>query len=1379
MLVSNKHFTPVIGLDIHIVILFGFPIPLPHPYIGFVMDPMDYIPFVGATTKVNHVPRGKSDTSGIIIILFHIPMGGPFLLTPMIGHDSVNFFGSKKVTVEGNLMTPAGHMLMTCNDIGIPLSLQPGKKLKPIPSMYLPTSFSIPLSFGKPVMVGGPYVPDWSGALLNLVASFGFGALMKGIGKLGKKALKRFNHALQKKIGSNKLSSFLCKKGFEPVDLVQGIVIYDGIDFTLQGPIPLIWSRSWNSDSPHTGTLGHGTHLRYDMQVLEYPEEDITAVLLGHGRSALFGQLAYAGESDFHRSENLTLTRTDIDRYELFDHQERLLYLFEQLQPGTGKYQLHAIKNEAGFAIRFFYDHSARLTAMTDSAGRQLKIKNDLNGCITAVTAHHRGQQRTLISYAYNAAGDLTAITDANGATTSIEYRDHLMIKKTDRGGQSFYWEYDNRKRCVHTWGDGGLLEGWIAYHPEEGYNDVTDALGNTTRYHYTADFLVTQITDALGYSRFYEYTEDFELYREIDEEGTLKGYVYDDRGNCIKVDQPDGSSYTFAYDDTGRMLVSKDPQGNTRSFVYYEDEKKKGLLHTVTDTATSMVTFYYNENNLLSHIINHKRHRTLLEYDDDHNLSLLVSPDGGRSTWEYDNWGQCMITRNPLGQARYFKYDALGRVTDLILPDGNEIKLQYNAYEEVIWLKDKHRELRFDYTPMGRLKLREENGVKQHFLYNRNEQLTALINEHGEKYSFTRNNRGDIIGETGFDGQQKRYELDATGKILKMIRPGKRWSDYEYDVNGRLTRAEHSDGCWQTFTYDRNGRVIEAVNEHSTVRIERDPMGNVLREWQNGHVVSATYDRLGQRSGIQSSLGADISLERNIMGHVTATHARMGESEDPWDVYILRNHLGMEIERSLPGGVKSSWIFDDAGMPAAHFVDSNAREMRRRHYRWDANHQLKQIVDGISKGVVKFGQDDFSNLAWAQYEDGQYDYRLPDKVGNLYRSQLRKDRKYGAGGQLLEAANARFMYDEEGNLTRKIAAGGKIWEYEWYGTGMLKQVVRPDGKTVAFRYDALGRRIEKIYQDKIFRFVWDSDVLLHEWSYAVKDRPVITIDELGNIRQGSPEPVPPETLVTWVFNEGTFVPAARIAGNEQYSVITDHLGTPCEVYDARGERVWNCELDVYGNVRRLTGDKQLIPFRYQGQYDDAETGLYYNRFRYYSPEEGGYISQDPSGLNGGMRLYGYVNTTDYVDPMGLIPVPPQGPVTPLKSPPTDAMMRARADELAEMYGSSKGWKTVAVAHAIDPKTGDHFLVISASDNHLRPVIREDAIDASKGEMRAHGKGHAEVTAINFAEGKGLKVESVAASRPICGNCEDFIKKKGVRPASDLKSALTGASTCK
>uniref|UniRef100_UPI001969EAA3 RHS repeat domain-containing protein n=1 Tax=Paenibacillus fonticola TaxID=379896 RepID=UPI001969EAA3 len=101
----------------------------------------------------------------------------------------------------------------------------------------------------------------------------------------------------------------------------------------------------------------------------------------------------------------------------------------------------------------------------------------------------------------------------------------------------------------------------------------------------------------------------------------------------------------------------------------------------------------------------------------------------------------------------------------------------------------------------------------------------------------------------------------------------------------------------------------------------------------------------------------------------------------------------------------------------------------------------------------------------------------------------------------------------------------------------------------------------------------------------------------------------------------------------------TDHLGTPVKMYDEHGEQVWSCELDIYGNVRKfiLKGDHNACPFRYPGQYEDVETGLYYNRFRYYSPHEGMYTQQDPIGLAGGIRLYGYVDDPIiWVDVFGL-----------------------------------------------------------------------------------------------------------------------------------------------
>ena len=1241
MLLTNKHFTPVIGLDIHIVILLGFPVPLPHPYIGFVVDPMDYIPFIGATTKINHVPRGKSDTSGIFIILFHIPMGGPFLLAPMIGHDSVNFFGSQTTKVEGNLMSPSGHMLMTCNDIGIPLSLQPGKKLKPIPSMYLPTSFSIPLSFGKPVMVGGPYVPDWAGALLNLVMSFGFGALMKGVGKLGKKALTKFNHALKGKLGSNKLSKFLCKKGFEPVDLVQGIVIYDGTDFELAGPIPLRWERSWNSDSKHNGVLGHGTHFGYDLRVQEFAAEDATVVLLGDGRSAVFEALPYAGNTDYNRHEKLTLTRTDSDEFQLQDHSERLYYNFRKVHPTDAQYRLYAIRNEAGFLISFHYNSKGELVQVIDSAGRRLHVTNDDAGRITSVTARHRGAEQVMIRYGYNEAGDLATITDALDQTTRIQYRNHLMVAKTDRNGQGFYWEYDHKGRCIHTWGDDGILEGWLEYYPEKGYNLITNSLGKSTAYYYTPDFVVTQIKDPLGNSRFLEYTEDFEIYREIDEEANVTGYSYDERGNITRVTQPDGSAYTFNYDEEQRLTLVSDPQGASRTYIYHKKGSCKGLLHTITEADGRIAIYRYNSQNLLSKIEDEQDKRSLLEYDADHNLTALTLPDGGHSTWTYDAWGRCIKSGNPLQQEQYIRYDALGRAIEINLADGNQVQLQYNAYDEVLQARDKYHNVRFAYTPLGSLKMREENGVKLHFIYNQEEQLTGLVNEHGETYRFTRNDRGDIIRETGFDGLERNYERDAAGKVVKVQRPGERWTNYEYDYNGRLTRAEYSDGSWETYSYNRSGHLIEAMNEHSTVKFQRDIMGRITQEWQNGYTVTSTYNHNGRRNKLQSSLGALIQLQRNAAGDVTGMLAQAAGEQSPWTTHIERNLLGLEIERTLPGGIKSSWTYDRSGMPESHTVSSEQRAFRRRHYRWDPNQRLKQIINGINNTHVTFGHDDLENLAWARYEDGTYDYRLPDKTGNLYKTPERKDRKYGPGGKLQETNDARFIYDEEGNLVKKIVTaapvGSATWEYEWYGNGMLKKVVRPDGKPVELRYDPLGRRIEKQFNGTITRFIWDGNVPLHEWNYANTDRPVTTIDELGNVALNHPEPVPAETLATWVFEDGTFAPAAKIINGKQYSIINDHLGTPCEAYDAAGEKVWACELDIYGQVRKLAGERELVPFRYQGQYEDVETGLYYNRFRYYSPDEGGYISQDPIRLDGGSRLYGYVKDTNVlVDIMGL-----------------------------------------------------------------------------------------------------------------------------------------------
>ena len=130
--------------------------------------------------------------------------------------------------------------------------------------------------------------------------------------------------------------------------------------------------------------------------------------------------------------------------------------------------------------------------------------------------------------------------------------------------------------------------------------------------------------------------------------------------------------------------------------------------------------------------------------------------------------------------------------------------------------------------------------------------------------------------------------------------------------------------------------------------------------------------------------------------------------------------------------------------------------------------------------------------------------------------------------------------------------------------------------------------------------------------------------DEFVRIRMLGDEPV--ENLVTWVYEEGSYVPVAKIQDGESYTIISDYMGRPVEAYDSYGTIVWQGDYDIYGNLRNRKGIRDFIPFRQLGQYEDDETGLYYNRFRNYDPRIGNYISQDSIRLAGNNpTLYGYV----------------------------------------------------------------------------------------------------------------------------------------------------------
>ena len=432
-----------------------------------------------------------------------------------------------------------------------------------------------------------------------------------------------------------------------------------------------------------------------------------------------------------------------------------------------------------------------------------------------------------------------------------------------------------------------------------------------------------------------------------------------------------------------------------------------------------------------------------------------------------------------------------------------------------------------------------------------------------------------------------------------------------------------------------------------------RNALGQVIKETQDGRTVEHKYDERSRLSNIVSALGGSITYGYDIKGTVNHISAGMSGKRKPWEANIAYDRFGRETSRMMPGCVENTMHYDSIGRPAHQRVRHNGQTLYDKSYTWGDNLRLLRTFDTINGGSVRYDYDAFGSLSGAVYGDGSHQWRNPDAMGNVYDSPDRTDRSYGRGGQLREDRKWRYYYDSHGNLVLKtmrrsgpsletgmrdefLAWQSGDYAYTWQGNGMLRSVTRPDGKTVTFRYDALGRRIEKVFDGRVYRYLWDGDVILHEWDYAEADRPNTVVTETGEVTLDRPEPV--ENLITWVYDSDSYVPTAKIVGDRHYSIISDYIGRPVQAYDDNGNIVWQVDYDIYGNLRNLHGCRQFIPFRQLGQYEDDETHLYYNRFRYYDPRIGNYISQDPIRLAGNNpTLYGYVGDCNWdIDIFGL-----------------------------------------------------------------------------------------------------------------------------------------------
>jgi YD repeat-containing protein len=437
-----------------------------------------------------------------------------------------------------------------------------------------------------------------------------------------------------------------------------------------------------------------------------------------------------------------------------------------------------------------------------------------------------------------------------------------------------------------------------------------------------------------------------------------------------------------------------------------------------------------------------------------------------------------------------------------------------------VVRVQERLHDVHYSYRGLGRLIRRAEAGTTIEFLHDTEEQLRAIVNEHGLTYRFELDGAGDVITEAGFDGLTRRYQRDAGGRVVALELPTGQRTHYRYDPAGRVTQVQYGDGSTETYKYRVDGALLEASNETTTVAFTRDGQGQVLQEQQGEHTLSSAYDARGRRNRLRSSLGADMQYTHDRQGAVTQMQA------GSWQALFERDAQGLEVQRTLSGGVRTRSERDSLGRLREQRISvglGGRQSGRTRSYGWQAGDRLSQIQDS-RYGLTQYEHDAVSNLATTTYDDGTRELRLPDAVGNRSSRADRQDRRFGPAGQLLDAHGTRYTYDALGNLSQKTTAQGQQWHYAWNAAGHLSEVVRPDGGIVRFTYDKLGRRVSKSYQGRVTRWVWDGDKPLREWTSLE-----VSAENVAE-------------LVTWLFEADSFTPikddAAKLAARQEIAAI-------------------------------------------------------------------------------------------------------------------------------------------------------------------------------------------------------------------------------------------------
>ena len=774
----------------------------------------------------------------------------------------------------------------------------------------------------------------------------------------------------------------------------------------------------------------------------------------------------------------------------------------------------------------------------------------------------------------------------------------------------------------------------------------------------------VWRIVTPEGTVKDWEYNQYHQVVKQTSNTGVVVRVGYDEYGTITQFDFGDDTAETIVPGAWGEPVQVT---GRDGLITEYEVDPA-GFVTAVTDPTGVRLEYEYEWR--ASAVIDSQGLVQVTECDNAGRPLVSVDPASRRSSVIRDVRGLITETIDPVGNTTTIEYSPEGWATKVINPDGSERSASYDGEgNQIGFVNEAGAITTAKYTVFDRLceVITVDGGVTK-YSYNTQMEPIMVTNADGHTWRFEYDLDGEVIKETDYNGLVTETHRSQDGLRVDII-DGEGTITTHYDIFGLLTEVHEIDDVVR-FTRDKLGEITQVSNKWSTVNYQHDEYNRPISE------VTTLYS--GEQSTITLHYDADATID--AVTHMLPDGQEVTETPS-YDEYGQLQRLTHYINKRecaiMSFGVddigRRSWCGIDSVVRKFEFDNrdritsdtmvklggNTATSIIDRVFSWRVDDVLEQVKDTVRDITIDYAADSSGRVTGVTHVDAVQDQKLSESYGFSRAGMLTKlhpdtsakwaDDVDSYGGTMpRQIGRTTFTYDKAGRVIQTVTkrlSKKPLVKHFYYGSGTQPVGYEDsDHPGVGWRYlyDGLSRRVGKEQIDTATGDVLSRVVFMHQGDRLFGEQYTVNVHEPRLVGSGRLWPVDP--LTGDVMGQIEFTNPNSVDGWSQdqvdavfYAMVSDLTGAPKELVDVTtGGIVGYSKQSLFGK-RQWFGGKSS-PLLFAGQYEDAESGWVYNRFRYYNAAFGMYNAQDPLGVGPNLAsAQAYVdNPTTWVDILGL-----------------------------------------------------------------------------------------------------------------------------------------------